>query len=105
MSRTHEDTADDYPYISCRAVGRTHDGAENGAETGYIEELDDEYLPGGHRLVVDAVFHGHCRRRTLRICSEISFHELSVKEIACQKKQDTGYEGYHFVLFLYRPGL
>ena len=55
MGRSHEDAAEDYPDVCHRAVGSAEDGSEDGTEPGYIEELDDEYPPGLHLLVVHPV--------------------------------------------------
>ena len=58
---SHEDAAQHYPDIRHRSVCRAQNGSENGAETGYVEELDDEYPPGLHFLIVHPVGKSFCR--------------------------------------------
>ena len=100
MYSSHEDTSENYPEIGCRTIGRTHDGTEDRAKTGYVEKLDDEDLPCGHRCEVNSILKLICRSLSLRIDIKISGNILSIKDVPCNKKQDRDDESDHFGMIL-----
>ena len=58
-----EDCAEDNPEVGCGAELCSHDGSEDGTETGDVEELNHEDFPRGKGDVVDSV--SHCQGRCL----------------------------------------
>ena len=95
MDSTHENTAQDYPYICCRAISRTCDGTEDGSESGNIKELDDEHLPCRHWSIIDSVSHFVSRSLSGRIHIKILGNEPAIYEIGRYKQQDSNNESNH----------
>ena len=91
-----EDGAENYPQERRRSVHDAHDGAEDGPQTGNVEKLYEENLPGGELDVVYAVGHGLDGRIAGGVYADHLGGKLAVNEIACYE-QCQGYEkSYHF---------
>ena len=93
MHGTGKNAAKDYPEITCGAELRSHDGSEDGAGSGYVEELDHVNLPGGEGNVVHAVCFGYSRSLAGRVRAEDPVYQCSVKNISKHKGQDAEKKG------------
>ena len=82
---THEDAAQDYPYICDRAEHRSHDCPENRPQSGNVQKLDDEHSPRRKGFVVYSVWMFHNRCFPLWIRTEKSVYEFSIKEVTCNE--------------------
>ena len=81
MSGSGEDTAEDNPQIGSGSELGTHDGTEDRACSGNVEELNHEDLPVGQYNVVQSVGLGHGGCYAV-VGSEHPLYEASVEEIA-----------------------
>ena len=86
MHCSGKDTAKHYPQIARGSELRSHDGSEDGASAGNVQELDKKYFPVGHGNKVNAIGLCHCWGDTV-VGTEHPFHKLSVCHIA-QKQGD-----------------
>ena len=89
MHGTHEYAAEYDPEICGRTVGCTCNGSEDRTETCDIEELDHKDFPRRDRRKVHTISLFVSRSLSRRIHIEIALNNLSVNEIACNKKQDS----------------
>ena len=70
MHSATEDGAGNNPYERRRAEHHAHDGAENRAQAGDVQKLDEEHLPHRHLYIVDAVGARLRRHGALRVDAE-----------------------------------
>ena len=82
MDCAHENAAEHNPQIGGRAEEDAHDGTEDGARAGNVEELDEIDAPRRHRDVIDTVLQTVGRRLAFGFSTEHTLYESSIKEIA-----------------------
>ena len=95
VHRTGEDAAQDNPQIGRRTVEDAHDGAEDGARAGNVEELDEQHAPQRQRHVVHAVLMrvaGHFGRG---VWLEDALHHRSVEEVTQKEADESNGKCYH----------
>ena len=97
MDSAHEDAAEDNPQVGGGAEEDAHDGTEDGARAGDVQELDEINAPCGHRDVIDAVFQavGGCLARSFD--AEGALHEGTVEEKAQDEGDDGDDESNHII--------
>ncbi len=92
MYSSGKDTADNDPDKGYRTVQGTENGAEDGADPGDIQHLNEHEFPHGHRHVVNIITHGVCGSGAFCIRREHVVHEFTIKKITDNKGCHTGKE-------------
>ena len=93
-----EDGAENYPQERRRSVHDAHDGAEDGPQTGNVEKLYEENLPGGELDVVYAVGHGLDGRIAGGVYADHLGGKLAVNEIAADQQCQANEKANHLEL-------
>ena len=101
VDRTGEDAAKDDPEHGDRTIEGTQDGAEDGADAGDVEQLNQVDLLVRHGDIVHPVRHGDGGGLQLGFGPEYPFDEFAVYEVAGYQQADTEEEPDH----CYAPAL
>ena len=80
VDSAHEDAAEDDPQVGGRTEEDAHDGTEDGACAGDVEELNEIDTPRGHRDVVGTVLQAVRRGLAIRLHTEAALYEATVEE-------------------------
>jgi hypothetical protein len=101
VDRTGEDADKDDPEHGDRTIEGTQDGAEDGADAGDVEQLNQVDLLVRHGDIVHPVRHGDGGGLQLGFGPEYPFDEFAVYEVAGYQQADTEEEPDH----CYAPAL
>ncbi len=95
MHRAADHVAEHDPDERDRAIQRPQDGAEDGADTRNVQELDQEGFEGADRNVVDAVAQAFLRGYGRGIYARLFFNEGAVELVAEKKYRKADEEKQH----------
>ena len=96
VNTTGKDGTEDDPKINNGSEQSTVQSAEDGAQTGNVQQLDQEDSPALHGDEVNTVIDGDCRGFTV-VRSEDFIHILAVEDKANQQDGDCNDESKHNV--------
>ncbi len=94
---TGEDAAQHNPKIGRRPELSAHDGSEDGARTGYVQELNHENLPARQHNEVHTVGLSHGRCGAV-VGAEDALYEASVEAITQNESHEAQCKSNHIVL-------
>ena len=83
------------PQIRRRTELGAHDSSEYGSRSGYVEELDHEYLPRRHYNEIDSVRFRYGRGFSGDIRVEDFLDQFTVEKISGDKRQKAYKKRYH----------
>ena len=98
MDSTHENASEHNPEICSRTICGTGNCTEDRAKAGNIEELDYKDFPCRNRCKVNTISLFIRRSLSRRVYIKIALDYLSIYEIACNQKQDSNKECYHYAV-------
>ena len=85
MDRSRKYCTQGYPQECSRSEHDAHNGSEDGAKSGNVEELDEEYFPRRQRAEIHVVASGDGRHRPSRGCCHDAVDEESINEVAADE--------------------
>ena len=85
MNGSGKNASKHYPKIGCGAKEDAHNGSEDGAGTGNVEELDEEDSPCWHGNEIDSVLLGVAGHLSCTAGLNDTLNDCAVKQIAQQE--------------------